>query len=379
MAKNLLYAMTALFDTPDEIIHAADAAAGAGYTRFDVHSPYPVHGMEKAMHLKDTRIGLVALAFGFFGAISAVAFMTWVTLVDYPLVIGGKPFWTWPAFVPVAFELTVLSVAVLTVLAMIVIYFRFPNTGHPLHDTPFMKRVSYDRFGLVIQADDPQFDEKGVTEFLRRQGGKEIGPVYFRPAPVGEEGRLFSRSFIWSLVVTALLVSGVTSASLNILMYLEPFSWMSNQPKLKPQSPSTLFKNGIGMRTPIEGTIARGLLPHALAGMPDTAGKDLRNPLLSTSQVLERGKRGFRTFCSPCHGNFAEGDSRLRGQFPNPPTLHSDKVRSWPDGNIYQIMTEGRNVMPSYASQIPRDERWAIVLYLRVLQRAQDPREADMR
>jgi mono/diheme cytochrome c family protein len=85
------------------------------------------------------------------------------------------------------------------------------------------------------------------------------------------------------------------------------------------------------------------------------------------------------TFCSPCHGNFGRGDSRLQGQFPNPPTLHFDKVRNWPDGNIYHVMTDGQNIMPSYATQISKDDRWAIVQYIRVLQRAQNAKESDLK
>ena len=160
-----LHSLTALFDTPDAILHAAEEAARRGYTRFDVHTPYPVHGMDRAMRLKPSRMGYFALAFGLLGAVSAVGLMTWITLVDYPLVIGGKPFWSWPAFVPVAFELTVLLASVLSVVSMIVLYFKFPNISHPLHDTPYMKRVSSDRFGLCIMAEDPSFreDRKSVV------------------------------------------------------------------------------------------------------------------------------------------------------------------------------------------------------------------------
>jgi hypothetical protein len=69
----------------------------------------------------------------------------------------------------------------------------------------------------------------------------------------------------------------------------------------------------------------------------------------------------------------------LQGQFPNPPTLHSDKVRNWPDGNIYHVMTDGQNIMPSYATQVSKDDRWAIVQHIRVLQRAQNAKESDLK
>jgi len=374
-----LYAITALFETPDAIVHAAKATREAGYTRFDVNTPYPVHGMDSAMGLRPTRLGVFALVFGLLGAVSAVGFMTWVTLVDYPLVIGGKPFWSWPAFVPVAFEVTVLFASVLTVVSMIVIFFKFPNNSHPLHGTPYMTRVSSDHFGLMIEAADPLFEEGRVRSFLQTLGGKEIGSVSVPAEALSARPALFERRFMALLAAVALVVAAGTYVSFNMLLAMEPFTWMSVQSKLKAQQPKTLFRDGIGMRLPVQGTVARGFLPYAYAGQPDTAGKYLANPLLPTAAVLAKGKEKYLTFCSPCHGNFGRGDSRMRGQFPNPPTLHSEKVRTWPDGTIYHVITEGQNVMPGYGAQIPRDDRWAVVQYLRVLQRAQNAGEADLR
>jgi hypothetical protein len=379
MMQQPLYSITALFDTPDEIIHAAEATSTSGYSAYDVHTPYPVHGMDHAMRLKTSKIGYFAFAFGLLGALSAVSFISWVTLSDYPLVIGGKPFWSWPAFVPVSFELTVLLASVLSTLAMIVLYFKFPNNAHPLHDTHYMKRVSSDKFGLSIQAEDPRFDEKIVIEFLVSIGGKEITPVFFDPEESNHGQKLFDLKFIGVLIVVALTVSVATYITLNKLLYMQPFNWMMLQNKLKAQQSSEIFKDGIGMRPPVEGTVARGFMPYPFKGKPEEAGKYLINPLLSTKEILEQGRSKYLTFCSPCHGNFARGDSRLQGQFPNPPTLHTDKVRNWPDGRIYHVITEGQNAMPSYAPQISSEDRWAIINYLRVLQRAQNVKESDLK
>jgi hypothetical protein len=376
MTKGPLYAITALFDTPDGVIRAAEATATL-FTKYDVNTPYPVHGMDRAMRLRPSRMGFYALAFGLLGTISAVGLMSWVTLVEYPMVIGGKPFWSWPAFVPIAFELTVLLASVLSVVAMIVIYFKFPNTQHPLHDTKYMRRVSSDMFGVYVKADDPAFDEAKVRSHFARLGAKEIGEVHY--AVADEKGKIFEPKFLGVLAVTALVAMGATYVTYNKLLYMAPFNWMSDQGKLKAQKPSDLFANGIGMRAPVEGTVPRGFLPYPFKGKPDDAGKYLVNPLFPTSAVLERGKSKFLTYCSPCHGNFGRGDSRLAGQFPNPPTLHSEKVRKWPDGNIYHVITEGQNVMPSYATQISREDRWAIVHYVRVLERAQNAKESDLR
>jgi mono/diheme cytochrome c family protein len=378
MAKPL-YSITALFATPDALIHAVEETVRAGYTKYDVHSPYPIHGIERTMKLRTSPLGYFALAFGLLGAVGAISLMSWVSLVEYPLVIGGKPFWSWPAFVPVAFEITVLLASVLTVVTMIVLYFRFPNNSHPLHDTPYMKRVSSDGFGVSIQADDPAFDEAAVKAFLGRVSGTDIAAVYYEPEELDHGQKLFDLRFLGLLVGVAVVISGGTYVALNKVAYMVPFSWMMEQGKLKAQAPSTLFVDGKGMRTPVSGTVARGALPYAFAGKPDEAGRNLANPLPATDSTLERGHRLFLTYCSPCHGNFGHGDSRLRGQFPNPPTLLSEKVRNWPDGNIFHVITEGQNIMPSYAGQIRRDDRWAVVHYVRALQRAHSAKESDLK
>ncbi len=374
-----LYCLTALFDSPDALLEAATKTTGAGYTKFDVHAPYPVHGIERAMRLRQSPLGYFALVFGLLGAVGSVGLMTWITLVDYPLVIGGKPFWSWPAFVPIAFEITVLLAAVLTVVSMIVVFFKFPNTSHPLHDTPFMKRVSSDGFGVSIEAVDPLFQETTVREFLASLGGKEISPVYYDVEDRAHGRRVFDPKFIGLLAMVALIVAGGSYFTLNVLLYVQPFSWMMTQAKLNPQEASTKFPDGIGMRPPVQGTVARSFLPYAFKGKPEAAGASLANPLPATDAVIKRGRERYLTFCSPCHGNVGAGDSRLAGQFPNPPTLHSDKVRNWPDGSIYHVITEGQNVMPSYAAQVSRDDRWAIIHYIRVLERAHNAKESDLR
>jgi mono/diheme cytochrome c family protein len=374
-----LYGLTALFDTPDALVHAVDEAVKRGYTKFDAHTPYPVHGLDRRAKLSPSKLGFFAFGFGLIGTLTAVSLMTWVTTTEYPMVIGGKPFWTWPAFVPVAFELTVLLATVLSTLTMIVLYFKFPNTGHPLHDTPYMKAVSADRFGLCIQADDPSFDEKHVRAFFDKVHGTHIASVHYDAAEYGTQRRVFEPQFLALLAGVAIVTSGAAYVTLNILLYLPPFDFMMEQAKLTPQKASTLFADGIGMRPPVKGTVARGFLPYAFAGKPEEAAKALVNPLLPTESVLARGRAKYLTYCSPCHGNFGAGDSRLRGQFPNPPTLHSDKVRTWPDGSIYHVITEGQNVMPSYAAQLSRDDRWAVINYIRVLERAHQAKEGDVR
>jgi hypothetical protein len=375
MEERKIFSVAALFDTADDITQAVKDTNEAGYTKYDVNTPYPVHGMEKVMKLKPSYLGWITFAIGLGGVTFAVLFMSWASIIDYPLVIGGKPFFSWPAFVPVAFEVTVLSASVGTVVVMIALFFKFPHNSHALLETNYMKKVSADKFGINISVIDPLFNEAKIKEFFAKLGGKDIETIYEEPFP--KDIKMFDKRFIGVLAVTALVTAGATYLTLNKLMYIQPFSWMSEQDKGLPQSKSEVFADGFTMRQPVEGSVSREFIPYEYKGLKDSAIINLSNSLPYSKQVLETGKARFDTYCSPCHGYFGKGDTRLRDQFPKPPTLHSDKVRNWADGNIYHVITNGQNIMPSYEKQISRDDRWAIVHYIRVLQRSQNAKESD--
>jgi mono/diheme cytochrome c family protein len=379
MNEKILHSYTGIFDTPDEITHAAEKTVEKGYKKFDVHSPYPIHGMPKAMNLQPSKLGYVALVVGLSGALAAVLLTWWISAVDYPIVIGGKPLFSFPAYVPIIFEVTVLSASIATVLAMLFVFFKFPNNSHPLHDTEYMKAVALDKYGLAILADDKKFNENEVKNFFAELGAKNITPVYFDEVEINHNHKIFEPKFLLLLFITTIFTSGVTYFTLNKLLYMVPFNWMMEQPKLTPQHTySSIFKDGFGMRTPVEGTVARGYLPYEFKGNPEAAGANLVNPLPFSKSVIAMGQKKFDTYCSPCHGFHAEGDSRLRGQFPNPPSLHSEKVRTWSDGRIFDVITEGQNIMPSYASQLTPEERWVVINYIRVLQRSLNAKESDL-
>jgi mono/diheme cytochrome c family protein len=369
-----LFGITALFDDPDSIIGAAKKVVNEGYKKFDVNTPYPLHGMDPAMGLKRSKLGFVTLFFGFSGTAFILLFMYWTMSVDYPMVIGGKPYFALPAFIPITFEFTVLLAALSTVFGMIMAFFNLPYNNHPLHDTEYMKRVSVDRYGLVILAEDVLFDENKVQELFKSLGAKEIEKVYW---PEKVSYPVFDAKFITFLIIVAVAISGITYFTLNKFMYMVPYNWMSEQDKVIPQEKSDFFADGFGMREPVEGTVARGFVPYPYMGIAEPK-EYLVNPVLPTKESIDLGKRKFLTFCSPCHGNYADGDSRLRGQFPKPPSLHTERAISFPDGRIYHVITNGQNAMPSYADQISREERWSIVNYIRVLQRAKNATDADI-
>lgn len=379
MENKKIYSLSAIFNDVNKLINAVKRISELGYTKFDVHSPYPIHGLSKAMKLKPSKIGYVTFVFGLSGTLLAFLFMYWVNVIDYPLIIGGKPFYQLPAYIPVMFEVTVLFAAVFTVVWMLFVMFKFPNNSHPLLDTEYMRKVSIDRFGITIQASDPLFNVSEVKRLFGELGAEEIYEINYKENEFLQKPKIFEPKFIYFLVLTVVITSASTYFILNQLLFMSPFNWMHKQFRVNPQTKSVVFKNGFGMQMPVEGTVARGNMPYPFKGNPTAAEKNLVNPLLPTEKVLKLGKQKYLTFCSPCHGNFGNGDSRLKGQFPNPPTLHSDRLRSMGDGGIFHIITEGQNIMPGYASQISVDERWAIVHYIRVLQRAVNPKENDLR
>lgn len=144
-------------------------------------------------------------------------------------------------------------------------------------------------------------------------------------------------------------------------------------------SPAIKAQKEGGMRMPVEGTVSRDFVPYPFPQNPEAAGKELRNPLRYTRSNLERGQHIYTNYCIVCHGRAGLGDGSIIPKFPRPPSLQSDKVREWPDGNIYHVISMGQNLMPSYASEISPGDRWAVILYIRALQKSQHPTPEDLK
>ncbi|OFZ19625.1 MAG: hypothetical protein A2X94_17440 [Bdellovibrionales bacterium GWB1_55_8] len=138
---------------------------------------------------------------------------------------------------------------------------------------------------------------------------------------------------------------------------------MAYSPAVKAQEPGSA-------RTPPEGSIPRDFSPYPFTSEknPDVPGKLLKNPLQPAAAVLQRGQDLYNTFCIVCHGPTAWGNGTIVPKFPKPPALHTAKARGFPDGRIFHVISVGQNLMPSYKTQILREDRWAIVHYVRVLQ-----------
>lgn len=169
-----LYGLLARFDTPEELTAAADQAYQAGYRKLDTYSPYPIHSLSNAMRLKPSPMPFIILAGALAGAALAFGGQTFASVIDYPLNIGGRPLFSWPAYIPITFELAVLLGAVAGVLALFA-FTRFPQPYHPVfRSEDFNAHASIDGFYLSIEADDSQFDLEKTRQFLQEAGSSLI-------------------------------------------------------------------------------------------------------------------------------------------------------------------------------------------------------------
>jgi hypothetical protein len=366
-----------LYDTPDALAQGIGRAREAGFRHIDAVSPYPIHGIDHLLDRPASKLGIVALIAGLIGTAVAKSFQWWVSAVDYPLNIAGKPLFSWPGLIPVTFELMVLFTAITTVVGMIFLFNRLPEYNSALLESKYMPNLASDKFGLVIAAKDPIFDGETIGSVLGGEGTLGFDLLYTEPAEPSD--RIVHPWFVAVLVVVALVAIVKTRTIVKYTGELPPWNMMKEQPRLDAQSLHTVFSDSLGMRPPVEGTIARGHIPYRFIGDPDGAASNLVNPVPLTTSSLERGREKFDTFCRPCHGVRADGRMTLTSAFPKPPTLHSNKVREWTDGQMFHVITTGQNAMPQYASQIGVDDRWRIIHYVRTLQRSRSAPERDVK
>jgi hypothetical protein len=171
-----LYGLLAEFETPDQLSAAAAAARDAGYRRMEAYTPFPVHGMTEALGFRPSRLASLVLAGGVVGALAGFALQYWVSVVAYPHNVGGRPLNSWPSFIPVTFEMTILLASLTAVLGMLALN-GLPRPHHPLFGTKSFQHASRDRFFLCIEAADPRFDRDGTRRFLESLGPHGIEEV----------------------------------------------------------------------------------------------------------------------------------------------------------------------------------------------------------
>jgi hypothetical protein len=171
-----IYGVMAEFEDPKALVAAARRAYAAGYRRLDTFSPYPIEEAWEAIGHHDRRLSKIVLAGGLTGLLTGIGLQEWVHQVAYPVNIAGKPLNSWPQFIPVTFEMTILFAAISAVLGMILLN-GLPQPYHPAFNVARFERASRDRFFLLVESADPRFDRDKTTEFLRGLNPTEVSDV----------------------------------------------------------------------------------------------------------------------------------------------------------------------------------------------------------
>ena len=171
-----LYGIMGEFNNPSDLVAAARRTYEAGYRRINGYSPYPIEELSEAIGFTRTSLPLIVLIGGILGGLGGFFMQYWMEVIDYPLNVGGKPYNSWPAFIPITFECTVLVAAFAAVLGMLVLN-KLPQPYHPVFNAPNFALATRDRFFLVIEANDPRFSHDETTQFLNTVGAKNVSDV----------------------------------------------------------------------------------------------------------------------------------------------------------------------------------------------------------
>ncbi|MBE7560243.1 DUF3341 domain-containing protein [bacterium] len=373
-----------LFDSPEALLAAIPRVKARNLGALNAYTPYPVHGLERALGIPRSPLGYLVLAAGLFGVLVAIALQGWTNAIDYPQVIGGKPFFAWPAYFPIIFEVMVLLSAFATFLGMLGLFNRLPYLGHPLLASDAIAEITRDRFALSIEKRGEHLDLHAAEQALLTAGSHSVEFLF--PTVVVKEKKPEDLPFaafatISLIVLSAILAGWAWHWVIKLFPELPPMAHMLAQPRLDPQEESLFFMDGRAMRTPPAGTIARGHRPYPFQPDRDDekAGRLLANPLPQSEKVLVHGRQVYETNCAVCHGLLGDGKKMLSDKYmAQPANLHTARIRQYPDGRLFHVMTVGKGTMPAYGPFLSEDDRWSAVHYLRVLQQSQNATEEQL-
>lgn len=170
------YGLMAEFPSADALLTAARRVRDAGYTKFDTFSPFPIHGMGEAIGFKEKSVAPIVLVGGIVGLLAGYGLEYWTSVIAYPLNIGGRPYHSWPMFIPPAFETTILFASISALVGMLALN-GLPQPYHPVFNAPKFSMASQDSFFLVIEAGDPKFDASETRRMLDALQPREVVEV----------------------------------------------------------------------------------------------------------------------------------------------------------------------------------------------------------
>ncbi|NND99856.1 MAG: DUF3341 domain-containing protein [Pirellulaceae bacterium] len=420
-----IHGVTAEFTSVDTLLAACRRVRDAGYTKTDAFAPFAVHGIDKALGIKPTVLPWIALGGGLTGVTIALVMQIWMNSINYPYIISGKPFISLPAFMPVAFELTILLASFGAFFGMWALN-GLPKFSNPMFTDPRFDRATDDTFFLYVDSKDERFDQAGVEQLFAQCGGEHINTVVEDDSPTKIPRFLLIG---WAMSVAVSIIPLLIVAKMRVTNSPKPrfhiFFDMDFSPARDAQQTTSIFADNRAMRPDVPGTIARGQMQGDLsfntgieklgrtAGSSDTrlvaaypgpaedteatpGDSDVvsqpksvmdttdwlkENPMPVNAALLAKGQEQFGIYCSVCHGLNGGGNGLINQRAQKlmqstwipPSSLHQDILYSdkYPDGKLFSTITNGIRKMPGYASQIKAKDRWAIVAYVRALQKSQ--------
>ncbi len=395
--------LLAEFATQDELIRGARSMRTNGYAELDAFTPFPIHELDDALGVRPTKLPWLVLVAGLVGGIGAIAFQWWTNAVDYPMLISGKPLFSLPANIPVTFEVIILAAAFTAFFGMLA-FNGLPKLSNSLLRVGRFSTVTTDGFFLSVDAKDSSFDEKVTGEALRLAGAKHVEPLTEEPNPSAmPRAILMGAAVLGSLALLPPVIIASARSTTSDKPRVHNFFDMDFQPKFKSQTSSRLFADGRAMRPRVSGTVPRGSLQQnasyefgfapGKASSGEGDGSETATPqwvkevpMTVSTELMERGRERFDIHCAVCHGKagYGNGLASLRaleleqGTWVPPTSLHSQHVIDQPVGQLFNSITNGVRKMPAYGHQISVEDRWAIVLYMRALQRSQQASLADV-
>ncbi len=176
MSRHSTYGVMAEFDSPSALVSAARAARAQGYRELDAYSPFPIEDLSDVLHLHRNKLPLIVLCGGILGGLTGFFLQYWIAVIYFPINIGGRPLDSWPSFIVITFELTILFASIATVLGLLALC-GLPMPYHPVFNVPRFSAASRSRFFLCIESKDPLFDPAKTREFLATLEPREVSDV----------------------------------------------------------------------------------------------------------------------------------------------------------------------------------------------------------
>lgn len=390
-----LIGMLAKFDGPDQLVAAVVSARESGFRVVDAFSPFPIHALDAALRIRPTRLPWIVLAAGLLGGLIATTGQWWMNAIDYPYITSGKPLFSLPANIPVTFELTILFAAFAAFLGMLLLN-GLPKFVNPLSASSRFRSATTDGFLLLLDASTRQFSPADATSFLRQAGAIAIEECHEQSTTTKLPRGIYVGLAIVGVMalVPPIWIARGRSTNWEVAP-LRSFKDMDFQPKFKSQTAAGIFDDGRAMRPAVAGTVARGQLPADVrfATGLEPARQDSDKPEWTTdipipvsSEVMRRGRQQYNIVCATCHGRAGDGNGPVskralaleQGTWIQPTSLHAQHVRDQPAGQLFGTITNGIRKMPGYADQLSPADRWAIVTYLRALQRTRTASSQDL-